>query len=201
MARTQAPDSESRRGQIVELAAQLFAERGFLGASISQIADACGMSKSAIYHYYPSKEDILYDVMHSHVEMLNVAAREALSRPAKPDQRLRDMTQKFMAAYTGAAARHKVLLNDLAHLPRARRAKIVALQRNLIVMVEGVLQDISPTLKSNSALRRASVMIYFGMINWTHIWFDPNGALNALEFAELAADIALSGLKSGRRRN
>ena len=70
MARTQAADYEERRTAIVEQAARLFAERGFLGASIADLAEACDSSKSLIYHYYASKEDILYDVMHSHVRAL-----------------------------------------------------------------------------------------------------------------------------------
>ena len=67
MARTQAADYGVRREAIVEKAARLYAERGFLGASISDLAKVCRISKSLIYHYYPSKEDILFDVMHSHV--------------------------------------------------------------------------------------------------------------------------------------
>ena len=76
MARTQAADYEERRTAIVEQAAQLFAERGFLGASIADLAEACDSSKSLIYHYYTSKEDILYDVMHSHVRALLDTAEE-----------------------------------------------------------------------------------------------------------------------------
>ena len=70
MARTQAADFAARRAAIVEKAAALYAERGFLGASIADLAKACRTSKSLIYHYYPSKEDILFDVMHSHVRSL-----------------------------------------------------------------------------------------------------------------------------------
>src|SRR5262249_11214860 len=54
MARKQAPDYEQRREAIVDAAAALFARRGFLGASVADLAEACGASKSLIYHYYPS---------------------------------------------------------------------------------------------------------------------------------------------------
>jgi len=70
MARTQSADYAIRREAIVDRAAELFAERGFLGASIADLADALKTSKSLIYHYYDSKEDILFDVMHSHVKAL-----------------------------------------------------------------------------------------------------------------------------------
>jgi len=80
MARTQAADYGVRREAIVEKAARLYAERGFLGASISDLAKVCRISKSLIYHYYPSKEDILFDVMHSHVRALLDTAEAITAR-------------------------------------------------------------------------------------------------------------------------
>ena len=108
MARTQASDYDERKQTIVEAAAALFASRGFNGASVADIAERCKTSKSLIYHYYESKEDILYDVMISHVRALETAAADALAGGAKPDQKLRDLTQLFMALYVGAADRHQV---------------------------------------------------------------------------------------------
>ncbi|MEQ1811970.1 MAG: helix-turn-helix domain-containing protein, partial [Terricaulis sp.] len=108
MARTQAADYDERKLAIVEQAAALFAAHGFNGASVSDIAERCKTSKSLIYHYYESKEDILYDVMISHVRALEAAAADALAGSAGPEQKLRDLTQLFMALYVGAADRHKV---------------------------------------------------------------------------------------------
>src|ERR1700744_5485493 len=113
MARPQAADYEDRRAAIVEKAAKLYAERGFLGASISDLARACKTSKSLIYHYYASKEDILFDVMHSHVAILKETAEALTARPIPPAEKLRAITREFMEHYVGAASRQKVLLNEL----------------------------------------------------------------------------------------
>jgi AcrR family transcriptional regulator len=194
MARTQAADYEQRREEIVAHAARLYAKSGFLGTSVSDLAEACALSKSAIYHYYPSKEDILFDVMHSHVLALDEAARRitALNRP--PEQALRELTQAFMKLYVGAADRHKVLLNELENLPKARRELVVSLQRDLIAMVEKLLVAIAPRLKK-SGEGFAATMLYFGAINWTHTWFDAKGAVSAVRLADMAVDLALGGIK------
>jgi hypothetical protein len=90
MARPQSPDYDKRRDAIVAAAARLYAEKGFKGASIADLAGACRTSKSLIYHYFPSKEDILYDVMASHLELLAAAAEEAVDMDgADPRERLR----------------------------------------------------------------------------------------------------------------
>lgn len=194
MARTQAADYDDRKQAIVEAAAALFSSRGFNGASVADIADRCKTSKSLIYHYYQSKEDILYDVMISHVRALEEAAADAMAGAASPAQKLRDLTQLYMALYVGAADRHKVLLNDLDELPKARRAEIVAVQRGLIENVRGLLVEIEPRLKAKQGASLSAAMLFFGTINWTHTWFDPNGAVTAEQIADMAVNLTLGGL-------
>ncbi len=194
MARTQAADYDERKLAIVEQAAALFATRGFNGASVADIAERGKISKSLIYHYYESKEDILYDVMISHVRALETAASDALAGNGKPEQKLRDLTQLFMALYVGAADRHKVLLNDLDYVPKARRAEIVAVQRGLIESVRSLLVAIEPTLKTREGASLAAAMLFFGAINWTHTWYNAKGAISPEVLANMAVDLTLGGL-------
>jgi AcrR family transcriptional regulator len=194
MARTQAADYDERKEAIVEAAAALFAVRGFNGASVADIADRCKTSKSLIYHYYQSKEDILYDVMISHVRALEKAAANAMNGNAAPEQKLRDLTRLFMALYVGAADRHKVLLNDLDELPKPRRDEIVAVQRGLIGNVERLLTAIEPSLAKTPGASFAAAMLFFGTINWTHTWFDPSGAVGAEALADMAVNLILGGI-------
>ena len=194
MARTQAADYDQRRADIVAHAARLYAKHGFLGASVADLAMACDVSKSAIYHYYTSKEDILYDVMISHVRALEEAADSAMGSSAPAVEKLRALARRFMALYVDAADRHKVLLNDLDHLPKARRAEIVAVQRGLIEAVRGLLVEIAPGLKKKSGESIAAAMLFFGAINWTHTWFDAKGPVDAERLADMAVDVTLGGL-------
>jgi AcrR family transcriptional regulator len=195
MARKQAPDFEQRRDAIIEQAARLYAAQGFLGASIADLARACKTSKSLIYHYYPSKEDILFDVMHSHVRALLDTAERVTAEPLAPAAKLHKLTQEFMRLYVGAAARHKVLLNELARLPPKRREAVVQIQRRLIAIVEEVLIAVRPALAKNAV--RPGAMLYFGMINWTHTWLDPRGPVAPEHIAALAATLFLDGIAKG----
>lgn len=193
MARTQSADYGDRRLAIIETAARLYADRGFLGASIADLAAACGASKALIYHYFPSKEDILFEVMDSHIRSLSDIEAEIADRPGAANDRLRALTHRFMDAYVGAEARHKVLLNDLERLPEARRTAIVLRQRALVDFVERLMEEAQPQLVERG-LGRAAAMLYFGMINWTHTWFHPQGSVTPDALAELAADMATKGL-------
>lgn len=194
MARTQAPDYDERKEAIVTAAAALFARDGFAGASVADVAKRAKTSKSLIYHYYQSKEDILYDVMISHVRALEAAAVEAVAGDAAPARKLRELAHRFMVLYVGAADRHKVLLNDLNRVPKARRNEIVTVQRGLIETVRKLLVEIEPSLKRKSGASFAAAMLFFGAINWTHTWFDPKGAVSVGALAEMAVDLVLGGL-------
>lgn len=194
MARTQAAEYDERKLAIVEAAAALFASHGFNGASVADIAERCKTSKSLIYHYYESKEDILYDVMISHVRALEAAASEALAGTIGAEQKLRQLAQLFMALYVGAANRHKVLLNDLDYVPKVRRAEIVAVQRGLIESVRQLLVEIEPRLAQQDGVSLTAAMLFFGTINWTHTWYDPKGVIGQKKLADMAVDLTLGGI-------
>jgi AcrR family transcriptional regulator len=186
VARKQAADYGERRTSIVEHAAELFATRGFRGASMADLAAACATSKSLLYHYYPSKEELLYAVMLSHIDLLVADAAAVGREPGSAREKLDLMLHRFMHHYVGAASRQKVLLNDLAHLPDDKRANIVAKQRAIIEAVQGMLVEIDPALSSDPVGARVRTMLLFGMINWTHTWFDPAGSASADAVADAA---------------
>jgi AcrR family transcriptional regulator len=194
MARTQSADYDRRREVIMAMAASLYARKGFLGASVAELAEACDTSKSLIYHYYPSKEDILFDVMDSHVRSLAAAAARVAAGPGTAGQKLRALAHELMGLYIGAQDAQKILLNELGNLPEARRREIVRLQRQVLDVVDALLVELRPKLRDEPAQRRPIVMMFFGMLNWTHIWFDPAGPVKAGTVADLAADMFLGGL-------
>lgn len=194
MARTQAADFGQRREFIIERAAQLYAERGYHGASMADVARACGMSKSLLYHYFPAKEDVLFEAMESHVKTLLDTATRISEMKAKPLDKFKELTHAFMHLYVGAEARHKVLLNELHRLPPERSKIIVARQRRLIALVANMLAEIQPRL-ARSDLKPAVAMLFFGMINWTHTWFDPTGPASTDTVAELIIGVMINGIK------
>ena len=188
MARTRAADYPERREAIVERAAELFASRGFNGASMADLAATCDTSKSLLYHYYPSKEDLLYAVMLGHIDQLvgDVAAVGASIGQDDAKARLGRILHAFMGHYVGAASRQKVLLNDLGHLPHDKRASIVAKQRGIIAAVQSLVVELNPALAADPAAARVRTRLLFGMINWTHTWYDPAGPVSADQIADQA---------------
>ena len=195
MARPQSPDYDKRREAIIAAAAALYARQGFQGASVSDLAKACGTSKALIYHYFPSKDDILHEVMAAHLDALVDAADDAM-QVGEARGRLGALTLAFMRLYAGAQDSHKVLLNELDNLPPERRADVVHKQRRIIDVVETLVREIRP--EANPVVLPVT-MLFFGMINWTHTWFRPEGELTPDAVADLAARLMLEGLDGATR--
>lgn len=191
MARTQAADFEERKAAILDHAAALFAQKGFLGTSVMDIARACGASKSLLYHYYPSKEDVLFAVMSSHVDLLLDDVAAVTAAGLSPREALHALLHRFMMHYVGAAERQKVLLHELDNLPAGRRRDIVGTQRQIVDAVQGLLTAATPGLGNDPVRARAQTMLLFGTINWTSNWFRPDGPLTYDQIADMAFDMVM----------
>lgn len=191
MARTQAADYGDRREAMLDRAAELFARAGFQGASMADLAVACKVSKSLLYHYFPSKEDVLYEVMASHLDQLVDDVAEVMARSRSDADKLSDLIHAFMRHYVGAADRQKVLLNELNHLPEARRREIVAKQRGIVDAVQGLLGQL-PGAPQGAAELRVHTMLMFGMINWTLAWYDPDGPVPPDAVADMVSGLILA---------
>ena len=191
MARKQAADSDAKRETIMLHAAELFAEKGFAGSSVSDLAERCAVSKSLIYQYYASKEDILFDVMNDHIDDLLSAVKSFSPSRAAPEDVFPEVTKALLQRYVGAAARQKVLLYELGSLPTRRRNEIIRKQREIIALMESFLAAANPSYKDEKDILRAKTMLFFGMLNWTHTWFKPDGPVSRDALAVLAADCML----------
>ena len=122
MARPQSPDYDKRREAILAAAAQLYARQRLSRARRSPTSPRpASTSKSLIYHYFPSKDDILYAVMASISMPWSRRPRRRREAAARRSE-LRALTLAFMRLYVGAQDRHKVLLNELDNLAAGARA-------------------------------------------------------------------------------
>src|SRR5271167_2485217 len=98
MARTKAADYEQQRDAILEAAAGVFAKFGFAASSMAMLGEACGASKARLYHYYPGKEAILFDLLDRYTRRLITIAHDA-GEEAEPAQRLDLMVRAYLREY------------------------------------------------------------------------------------------------------
>jgi TetR/AcrR family transcriptional regulator len=194
MARPRAADHDLKRRAILDRSARLFAQRGYVRTSMSEIALACGSSKALLYHYYENKEQLLHDLLKAHFVKLEESVQAADDAAAPPAERLRRLVAALLAAYEGADALHKVQINELTSLPLERQQELKAHERGLVELFASVLRDISPALAKDDRLLKPVTMSLFGMINWSYLWFRPDGPISRAEYANLVTQMTVDGI-------
>lgn len=193
MAKTRAERHEDQQQRIIETAARLFAERTFTRTSIAELARACGFSKPLLYHYFDSKEDVLYRMLQAHMRDLRAALVGAHDSSDDAEGRFRAFVSASLSVYTAVPEKHVVLMHDLDCLPEPQRAEIVAAERELVELVADMLAALRPELNADRRLRKPYAMMFYGLLNWTYIWYNPDGPVPPAEFAQRACDTFLNG--------
>ncbi|AOJ75403.1 TetR family transcriptional regulator [Burkholderia ubonensis] len=199
MARTRAPDHESQREQILDLAAQKFAQTSYPSTSMSDLATASGTSKARLYHYYESKEAILFDLLDRYTKrlMLIIAEVEGTSQRRGLTEReaFAELVRAFLAEYETSHSRHVALLNDVKYLEDAQREIVLDRQRDIVAAFARQLARAYPERISKENQTSVTMMV-FGMINWTFTWLKPGGRLGYRDFAEQVIDMIERGMSS-----
>lgn len=197
MARTRAADFEEKQQSILSNAAAVFAELGIRKASMEQVAERSKVSKALLYHYYHSKNALIFDVIRSHLVELGDAL-EAVQRATlddDPEIRLRKMVHKILECYRDADDKHKVMLNRGSSLSEQQTREMHVLERRIANAVSGVILEIVPSINDRRPLLKPITMSLFGMLNWVYMWFRPDGPISREEYADLATTLILSGIK------
>jgi AcrR family transcriptional regulator len=194
MARPLSADHHLKRDSILDAAAQCFADLSYTAASMASVATRVGASKARIYHYYDSKEALLFDLLDRYTQRLLavIGETEARAQRKKLDDRqaLHELVRAFLAEYETSATRHVALLNDTKFLSDAlddrlgssQRALILQRQRDVVSAVTRFLRRAYPQ-RLTDANQTAVTMMLFGMINWTFTWLRPDGPMSYADFA------------------
>lgn len=199
MARTRATDFEEKQRGILDNAAAVFAEQGMEKASMSQIAQHAQVSKALLYHYYPSKDALIFAIIITHLEGLDAAIEAAEDPSLPPEQRLRRLVGAVLENYRGADNQHKVQLNATSALSDPQKAEIMALERGIVRRFSVVLREINPELDDRERpLLMPVTMSLFGMMNWVYMWFKEGGRISRDDYADVATTLILEGIKAVR---
>ena len=188
MARGVAKDHDAKRGALRKGAATYFADHGFDRASMMGAARACGVSKALIYHYWDSKEALLFDILDTHLSEL-VEAVDAAKAGG-----LEALIRAILLAYADADAEHKLQLEVLGVLPAKRQEPLIKMQRHLVVVMSEALAQERPALDEDRL--RAVAMSVFGILNWYYMWHRPGRGMSREDYAEMIGKFVMGGLKT-----
>ena len=195
MARTKALDYDLKRQAILDSAARLFAETGFDRTSMSQLAEVCGVSKALLYHYYTSKDALLYDVIGDHLNELRALVEAADDPQREPEDRLQWLVSALLDVYREADHQHQVQINAMKFLPAAQQEELKDLERRFVRRFADAIRDVEPALGDGRGLLKPVTMSLFGMLNWHYMWFRADGKVDREDYARIASRLVIDGTR------
>lgn len=194
MARPRADDYDDKRASILREAAQLFATQGFDRTSMNEIAQALGVSKALFYHYYRSKDALLFDIIRNHLLELVEAAEEANDARLPPHDRLHAVIVTIFECYRDADSQHKIQINHLGQLPEAQQAELKSSERRLVDVISSIVAALNPALPRDFV--RPITMSIFGTLNWKYMWFREGGRISHADYAALVTRMFVAAIRA-----
>lgn len=186
---------EERWAELIEVATQVFYEKGYDGASLQDIADRLGMLKGSLYYYIQSKEELLFDVI-STVHQEGLAVIRARAEVAgDPLQRLENVIVGHVEHTCRNLVPTAVFLHELSALPPERRQEVLGSEH----AYQGVFRDLIELAQQEGLVRadldpRLGALTVLGSTNWVYRWFRPGGEFTPEKIGAQMAEMAIRGI-------
>lgn len=198
MARTRSENFPEIQRGILKHAAAVFARAGYASSTVNDLVEAAGLSRGALYHYFPSKEAILCSILDDHLHRFLENVDEVINTDRPAIEQLHDVTTAIVNFNAQSPDEQIIILNDINQLSDENRKRIKGLERQIVDRLSDLLLRVDIHGKINPVNRHVYTMMYLGIINYTFAWYDPHGKVGPAQYAELATDLFLNGLASGK---
>ena len=193
MARTRSENYDDIQHGILTAACELFAQQGYMRASIADLAEACRLSRGALYHYFQSKEAILFAILDAHVRRMIADVEAAIASKSTTLDQFRAAIRAIVELNARSSNEQRLILNDLSFLSESEQATVKSLERQIVDIVSDLLIRLDKEGKIVKRTKKIYTMMLFGILNFSHTWFDPAGGITPTEFADMIVDLFLYG--------
>ncbi len=191
-----AESAKDRHRQILETAARLICEKGYEGASIQDIADACSLTKAGLYHHIRSKEHLLLEIQNYGMDVFEEQVLSQVVTIVDPVERLRACMDKNVLLVTqGWSKEVTIILHEHATLTGDARSQINSRKKRYVRFLEssfaeairaGRIRPVNPTVAAFS---------FLGMVLWIYKWFRPDGTITPDGLSQDMRDLFFGGLE------
>lgn len=195
----QSADSKQKLREICRIAARIFYEKGYDGASMQDIAEAVKLTKAGLYHHVGSKDRLLFEIMNYGMDILDETVLAQVKDIADPKEKLRQTIIGHIDLIVRARDLEiTVILHENRSLKGALKKKINARKRKYIDYLEGLIEQVQENAGTRPPISpRLAAFALLGMINWLYQWFRPEGPTRQKELAEAYVDFFFRGLLEG----
>lgn len=161
---------EPRREEIIDRAAVLFAEKGYAATGVSEICEATGLGKGALYHYIGSKENLLVAIQDRVLEPLMAKAKEIVAFDTPSVVKLRLLSEALLTSIMTRVDHIWVYEHDYRHLTGANRERMLSQRHEFEQLIEGVITGAIADGSLRDMDARLATLQFLNLHNHTYRW-------------------------------
>ena len=190
------PDPKQKLREICAIAARVFYEKGYDGASMQEIAEAVKLTKAGLYHHVGSKDRLLFEIMNYGMDILDESVLEKVKSIEDPKEKLRQTIIGHIDLVVRARDQEiTVILHENRSLKGALRKKINARKKAYIHYLEDLISQVQDQ-SGHERLISPSLAAFnlLGIINWLYQWYHPDGPIPQEELTQGCVEFFFRGL-------
>ena len=192
--------SLKRQTKIGKAAASVFNKEGYLETNMNDIAAAAKLSKGGLYHYFKSKEEILFFILDNYMDLVLEDLESQLQGFRDSRLKMQFIIDRHINLYANHIAEAKTLLHDAYCLSSKHHKLITDKERKYYGIVTEVITEFfegSGDIKPQDV--KALAFLLFGMCNWTYHWYDPKGPITPDGLSRMVWTVFLNGITKHRQ--
>jgi len=200
--RKSGPRRDLMERELIERAAEIFAERGFANTTLQDIADAAKVGRTTLYHYFKSKDEFLTALVED-VTIQSSRRMRAIRMKADvtPSERLREAALATLEWLLARPNRFKVLVRDEHTLPADILRRHEAAKREVLAEFTAIVQAGIDSGEFHDGKARVMALSIIGMCNWSVWWFNPKASMTREEIGEMVAEMAVRAVRRAEPLN
>ena len=183
----------TRREELTRIAARLFAEQGYQGTSLADLATELGVQKPSLYHHIASKEDLLWEVAADGAAAFH-AALDAVPEAARAAEKIRLALRAHLGVVAAQLDIATVFVREWRHLEGERRERFLAERRRYEERIRELFRDGVERSELRTDLDVATAaLLFLSAANWAYTWLRSGGDTDAL--ADRFFAVLLDGMR------
>jgi AcrR family transcriptional regulator len=188
----------SSKERILKIATKLFALKGFDGTSVRSIAVRAGLSVPGMFHYFSSKEEILYEIMTTFMDSAYKKIMEIYNVDNDPIEKLSQICRFYVEQYAGHKHQLTILISERKSLIPEHREICIAKERDYVKALENLFKQLAKRKLLKRIDHSVLAFIFFGMVHWTHRWYNPEakGGIGPNQLGRIFSEVFLRGILS-----
>ena len=190
------PRKELVREQLIDIAAKMFDTKGYAQTGMADIAQAIGLGRSAVYHYFRNKEEILAALVEAEALTPSHRLQDLIEDPTlTATERLKRAVLDGIERRLTSGSRFLLFSRLEAQIPEHMGELYNRSRRQIYDFYVRCIVDGIATGEFREVDPKIAAFAVIGAANWTSRWYSPNGPKSPREIAEIIADIVMQGLR------